>query len=236
MFSVVVQQCIEKNLTLGTFLSSPTFLKKNKLIDLMKISLVLCGVLVFLGKNFSHNDLHVNNILLSLDDPVYITLGPQLMYGMSARPIIIDYGRASTPFSSQFLKTAVNTLPCVRTRTTLWKNTYNSTYDLIFLHQVRAYHRGAIDTFSSDKQVQELKNAFFSFLDELPHPEYFEEQNVLVRASYTEWCQTHGVQMKLISTVEKAYEVLKQIVFHFHTVFAVKPHEIRLDMVPVPLP
>jgi len=235
MFSVVIQQCIDKNMTLGRFLNS-ALLKKNKLIELMKISLTLCGVLVFLGKKFSHNDLHVNNILLSLDDPVYMTIQQQLTFGMPAKPIIIDYGRASTPFSSQFLKTAVKTSSCVRTRTTLWKNTYNSTYDLIFLHQVRAYHKDMIDTYSRDGQIQEVKNAFFSFLDELPHPEYFEEQNVLVRASYTEWCQTHGIQMKSISTIERAYEALKQIVLHFHSVFALQTHEIRLDTVPVLLP
>lgn len=93
-----------------------------------------------------------------------------------------------------------------------------------------------IDTYSRDGQIQEVKNAFFSFLDELPHPEYFEEQNVLVRASYTEWCQTHGIQMKSISTIERAYEALKQIVLHFHSVFALQTHEIRLDTVPVLLP
>lgn len=219
-YVTITQQCVENNMTFYAFLTSPSHSAKDKLLSIVRFSYKIFEVFNSLrAVQFSHNDLHLNNVLIDLDKDCTYNFHPHGSFTKKNTPIIIDYGRSSTQYSRDFLNAVERTgatAICNETRTNKFKNHINQSFDLMFLQNLRQ-NREFLQTTS--QQSQELKNDFFALLNRVPPDSYFSEVNVMpLRITYDEWLSRKGLMKPpgAIASVYDAYEALRVLfVKHF---------------------
>lgn len=222
-FCVVVQECIEKNMTFGNYLENRTTPLRRKFNTTILISYILYSSLASLvSQHFTHNDLHLHNVLLDLDKQAEIVISRRKI-SVDHLPIIIDYGRCNTQKSHEFLTHVYanesSRRECQLSRTTRFKNSFNPSIDLLFLFLIKQIFYPLFYTMPSDDRLQACKESFINLLGQLPQDEYFAEVlQMPQRISYDEWIRGKNIERKNIRTVTDAFQGLRGIVTQFYDV------------------
>lgn len=228
LMPILYQQDANTNISVYRYMKMEKILKKDKLIELIKITYMIYKALytINIESPFTHNDLHLNNVLLDdsfrlLDDVVTNVWTPR----------IIDYGRGSTVYSERFFEILESKNRdsyidyCNRSRTFRFKNNFTISMDLLFIYQIYL-NREDIDTRTSNREIMKIKSDFFKILEELPQGEYFEyNQKNQIRLSYEEWINIMKGKFKLkgIKSIEDIFREIRNLIMKYPSIFNSKP-------------
>lgn len=228
-FTLITQECIDDNVTFIQFIQGHRSYAKAKLLNTIIFVFTIYEVLsgLFEWYQFTHNDLHLGNVLLNKSQP-------HIWHNITTQwcPIIIDYGRSSTPKSREFLAALeLNQAAkrvCQWSRTTNFKNSSNPSIDLLLLASIRTEFGRYLNTGTRDDQIQMCKVQFQQILDDVPQEQYFREvlRMEQERPTYNEWCRAGRHDIKSITTVNDAHARLLHLVSRFRDIFT--PDNMRL--------
>ena len=228
LMPILYQQDANTNISVYTYMKMEKIFKKDKLIELIKITYMIYKALytINIESPFTHNDLHLNNVLLDnsfrlFDDVVTNVLIPR----------IIDYGRGSTVYSDRYFRILESRQGdsyidyCNRSRTFRFKNNFTISMDLLFIYQIYL-NREEIDTITSNREIMNIKYDFFKILEELPQGEYFEyNQKNQIRLSYEEWINIMKGKFKLkgIKSIGDIFGEIRNLITKYQSIFNPKP-------------